>query len=196
MDRSNRSSALSPEAESARNKALATRMAEGDAAAESEFVSLFAPRIFMMGMVRIGDREAVRDLVQEVLMAVICALRKHQLQDPEKLQAFVAGTARNLFNGFLRKKVRRPSEEPLPPDFERAVIDSEVLDMEQRKVLQLALKALDDGERELVTMILTDGLKPREIAAKLGVTSEVVRTRKLRAVRKLADLVRELSRTE
>lgn len=186
---------LSSEAESVGNISLAARIAEGDAAAESEFVSAFAPRIYMMGMVRIGDRETVRDLVQEVLISVICAVRKHQLQDAEKLPAFVAGTARNLINGFLRKKSRRPREEPLPPDFERAITDSEELDLGQRRILEIALKALNEDDRQLVAMILTDGLSPRQIAAKLGVTAEVVRTRKLRAVRRLAELVRGLSRS-
>lgn len=186
---------LSSEAASVGNISLAARIAEGDAAAESEFVSAFAPRIYMMGMVRIGDRETVRDLVQEVLISVICAVRKHQLQDAEKLPAFVAGTARNLINGFLRKKSRRPREEPLPPDFERAITDSEELDLGQRRILEIALKALNEDDRQLVAMILTDGLSPRQIAAKLGVTAEVVRTRKLRAVRRLAELVRGLSRS-
>ena len=188
-------SASSSEAENAQRKTLAIRVAKGDTTAETELVHLFTPRIFMMGMTRIGDREAVRDLVQEVLIAVISALRKQQLLDPEKLPGFVAGTARNLINNYLRKRARRPLEETLSWDLEQAVVESELHDAEQERVLQLALKALDEDDRQLVTMILTDDLQPRQIAAKLGVTAEVVRTRKLRAVRRLAGLVREMSRS-
>ena len=43
-------------------------------------------------------------------------------------------------------------------------------------------------------MTLVDGLKPGEIAAELGLTSEVVRTRKLRAIKKITDFVRNMSR--
>jgi len=195
MSPQDRDSAVSPEAESAQQKALAVRIGEGDAAAETELVSLFTPRIFMMGKVRIGDREAIRDLVQEVLMAVLCALRKRQLHDSEKLAAFVAGTARNLINNYLRKKALRPPEVPLPLDLRQAVTDSEAREVEQERVLRLALNALDGDDRQLITMILTQGLKPRQIAARLGVTAEVVRTRKVRAIRRLVDLVREMSRS-
>jgi len=194
MDMRDRGSASSPEVQSDQQKDLAVRVAGGDAVAETELVQLFTPRIFVMGMVRVRDRETVRDLVQEVLIAVICALRKQQLQDPEKLAAFVAGTARNVINGYLRKMTRRPREEALPWDLEQEVFDSEKNETEQGKVLELALRALDEDDRQLITMILAEGLKPRQIAARLGLSSEVVRTRKLRAVRKLADLVRQMSR--
>ena len=194
MDMHDRGSASSSEDQSAQPRNLAVRVAAGDATAETELVHLFTPRIFVMGMVRIGNRETVRDLVQEVLIAVICALRKQQIQDPEKLAAFVAGTTRNLTNNYLRKKTRSPREEALSWDMEQEVIDSELNEPEQSRILDLALKALDEDDRQLVKMILVDGMKPRQIAAKLGLTAEVVRTRKLRAVRRLAGLVREMSR--
>jgi len=195
MSGDDRGSARSPEAESTQHKTLAGRVAQGDATAETELVHVFTPRISMMGMVRIGDREAVRDLVQEVLIAVISALRRNQLLEPEKLAAFVAGTARNLINNYIRKKARRPPEETLSWDLERAVVDSELRDAEQQRVLELAMSALDEDDRQLVTMILAHDMKPRQIAARLGVSAEVVRTRKLRAVRRLAGLVKEMSRS-
>lgn len=40
-------------------------------------------------------------------------------------------------------------------------------------------------------MTLVEGRKPGEIAAALGLTPEVVRTRKLRATKKVAGLVRK-----
>jgi RNA polymerase sigma factor (sigma-70 family) len=195
MSPQERDSAVSTEAESAEHRALAVRIGEGDAAAETELVCLFTPRIIMMGMIRIGDREAVRDVAQEVLMAVISALRKQQLHDPEKLAAFVAGTARNLINSYLRKKALRPPEVALPLDLRQAVVDSEAREAEQERILKLALSALYDDDRQLITMILTEGLKPRQIAVRLGVTAEVVRTRKKRAIHRLVDLVREMSRS-
>ena len=127
-------------------------------------------------------------------MALISALRKNQVKDPEKLAAFVAGIARNVINNFLRQEARRPKEEPLPLDLELAVASSESQDHEHDKTIQLALRELGDDDRQLVTMILVEGLKPRQIAAKLGLTAEVVRTRKLRALRRLSDLVRQMSR--
>ena len=68
---------------------LAERIRQGDASAETELVREFTQRIFVMGVVRTHDRETARELVQDVLMAVISALRKGQLQDADKLAAFV-----------------------------------------------------------------------------------------------------------
>lgn len=87
---------------------LVERIRQGDEVAETEFVRRFTQRIFVMSFVRTRDREAARDLVQEVLMAVIGALRKGQLQNPERLPAFVHGTARNLINNQLRSARQRP----------------------------------------------------------------------------------------
>ena len=47
----------------------------------------FTHRIFVMAVVRTRDRETAQELVQDVLMAVIGALRKDQLQDTDKLAA-------------------------------------------------------------------------------------------------------------
>ena len=68
----------------------------------------FSHRIFVMGVARTHDREAARELVQDVLIAVIGALRKGQLQDADKLAAFVHGTARNLINNQLRTASQQP----------------------------------------------------------------------------------------
>ena len=44
-------------------------------------------------------------------------------------------------------------------------------------------------------LTLVDGLKPAEIAAQLGLNGEVVRARKSRALQKVIEYVRGLSRT-
>ena len=59
-----------------------------------------------------------------------------------------------------------------------------------------ALERLGLEDRKILWMTLVQGHKPGEIAAALGLTSEVVRTRKARAVKKVADIIRKkLSRT-
>jgi DNA-directed RNA polymerase specialized sigma24 family protein len=59
-----------------------------------------------------------------------------------------------------------------------------------------ALESLANEDRDILRMTLVEGRKPGEIARLLGVTSEVVRTRKLRAARKVAEFVQDtLSRS-
>ena len=161
---------------------LVERIRQGDEAAETELVRQFAQRIFVMSMVRTRDRETARDLVQEVLMAVIGALRKGQLKDPERLPAFVHGTARNLINNQLRSASRNPALEPLAEDLPAASTIGQIEEAERRQLVHQAIGTLREEDRSILWMSLVEGRKPGEIAEVLGLTPEVVRTRKLRAV--------------
>jgi RNA polymerase sigma factor (sigma-70 family) len=175
---------------------LAERIRQGDASAETELVREFTQRIFVMAVVRTHDRETGRELVQDVLMAVIVALRRGQLQDRDKLAAFVHGTARNLINNRLRSQSQQPQLEPLPDDLAQAGLAHQLEDAERVRLVHQALERLGPEDRRILSMTLVEGRKPGEIAAALGLTSEVVRTRKLRAVKKIADLIRKkMSRT-
>lgn len=172
-------------------RGLVDRIRQGDASAETEIVHRFTHRVFVMAVMRSHDREAARELVQDVLMAVIGALRKGQLQDPAKLVAFVHGVARNLINNRLRSEGRRPPVEPLPDDLAQADVADRVEEAERIRLVRQALKHLGPDDRRILQMTLVEGRGPGEIAAALGLTPDVVRTRKLRAARRVADLVKK-----
>jgi RNA polymerase sigma factor (sigma-70 family) len=176
-------------------RSLAERIRRGDAAAETELVHEFSRRIFVMGVVRTRDREAARELVQDVLMAVIAALRKGQLRDEDKLPAFIYGTARNLINN--RHRDEYPPMEPLPEDLAETSSIAQHEDAERVQLVHQALERLGQEDRKILWMTLVEGQKPGEIAAVLGLTPEVVRTRKLRAVKKVTELIeKKVSRTQ
>lgn len=144
-----------------------------------------------MGLVRTRDRETSRELVQDVLIAVLCALRKGQLLDPDKLAAFVHGTARNLINNQFRNQTQRPPLESLPEDLVQDSFADQFEDAERVRLVRKALERLGQQDRKILLMTLVEGHKPGEIAAAMGLSSEVVRTRKLRAMRKVADLIKK-----
>lgn len=175
---------------------LVERIRQSDTEAETEMVRQFTRRVFVMSFVRTRDREISRELVQDILMAVIGSLRKGQLQDPDKLPAFVHGTARNLINNRLRSEHQRPRLEPLSDDIPKESIIQEFEDAERLRLVHRALETLADEEREILRLTLVEGQKPAEIAGLLGLTAEVVRTRKSRAARRVADFVQsKLSRS-
>jgi len=168
---------------------LAERVRQGDPAAETELVHKFSQRIFVMGLVRTRDREAARDLVQDVLLAVITALRRGQLLDQDKLAAFVHGTARNVINNHLRETIQKPHFEALRDDLVQVDSSSEIEDAERAGLVEDALRDMRQQDREILQMILVEGKKPGEIAVAMGLPAEVVRTRKLRASKKIAALL-------
>jgi RNA polymerase sigma factor (sigma-70 family) len=177
-------------------RSLVERIRQGDADAEEEVVRQFARRIFVMSFVRTRDREIARELVQDILMAVIAALRKGQLLDPDKLPAFVHGTARNLVNNRLRSERRPPPLEALSDDLPEPSKIETIEDAERLQFVHQALESLADEDRKILHLTLVEGYKPAEIAGLLGLTAEVVRTRKLRATRKVAEFVQgRLSRS-
>jgi len=174
---------------------LVERIAAGDPSAEEELARLFSDSVIVMATVRLRDREAARDVAQEVMIAVLSALRAGQLREPDRLAAFVYGVARNLIHRCIRTRRLRALEEPLAP--EHAVIDPpDIADMRQQLALvREALGRLDEVDRRILMLSFVSGLKPGEIGERLGCAAEWVRTRKSRAYRKMRAIVDRLSRT-
>jgi len=173
---------------------LAERIGRHEPAAEEEFVRLFQDRIRFLVRMRTHDAGVAQDLTQDVLLAVVLALREGQLRDPERLTAFVYGTARNVVNNHLRNRSRLPREDPIEGEGYSINNVDQVEDAERSALVRGALTALGSIDRKILLLTLVNGLRPGEIAIKTGLTSEVVRARKSRALKKLIERVKELSR--
>ena len=63
---------------------------------------------------------------------------------------------------------------------------------ERRQLVGRALAAVGRQDRRILVLTLVEGLKPGEIADRLGLKHDVVRTRKSRALRKLVERLRSL----
>ena len=170
---------------------LAERILAGDHAAETELCDCFAPRIYALLCARTRDREMSRDLLHDALIALIRALRQGQLRAPDKLAAFALGVARNTAQSYLRGGVRK-REIPLAAN---TVPSPETLleSSERQQQVTDAIATLDPMDREILRLTLVDGHKPAAISALLGMSSDVVRQRKTRATRKVADYMKNLS---
>jgi RNA polymerase sigma-70 factor, ECF subfamily len=166
--------------------AIVRRAIDGDLSAEEELIGHFAPGLLAHLTRRLRDREAARELADDVLMAMVRAVREDRLRHPERLAGFVYATARNLANSYLRMLHGRPQVEPLETDIAAVDDDGERLEHHERLArVREGLDELRHLERQIVLMTL-EGLKPATIAAQLGLSCDVVRARKSRAMRKLA----------
>lgn len=173
---------------------LAERIRTREPSAEEELVRLFGDRVRFMVLARTRDPEVARDLTQDVMLAVVRALRGDQLRDPERLAAFVYGTARNVINNYLRVRSRSPKEDPIDAAEHVASAVEAADDGERIALVRRTLETLDATDRQILLLTLVEGLKPGEIGARLGLSSEVVRARKSRALKKTIDGVKRLSR--
>jgi RNA polymerase sigma factor (sigma-70 family) len=182
---------LTPEQQST----LAGRIRRGELSAEEELVRLFSDRVAVLVVARTRDREAARDLTQEVMLAVVLALRNGHLREAERLGAFVYGTARNLINNYLRTRSRLPKEDPIDDELHAVSTADPLESTERADMVRRALSSVDSIDRKILLLTLVEGLKPGEIAVRLGLTSEAVRTRKSRALKKTIERVKRLTRT-
>jgi RNA polymerase sigma factor (sigma-70 family) len=125
-----------------------------------------------------------------VLLAVLQALRARRVRDGERLAAFVAGTARNVLSNHRRKERRTPTSGALPLE---AAPPAEAPDhyeeTERREALRRALVLLEPVDRRILELTLEEGWRPAEIANRLGLSGDVVRTRKSRAIRRIVENV-------
>jgi RNA polymerase sigma-70 factor (ECF subfamily) len=174
--------------------ALVARICQGDPTAEDALVRHFSKRVSLMVLARTRDAEAAAELTQDILLAVLQALRKGQIREPEKLSAFVFGTARNLVSNYFRVRGQqlKLGSASLDPLMAQATDDRE--HSERINLVRRALERLDSTDRKILLMTLVEGLKPGEIAGQLNLTPEVARQRKSRALKKVIERVRKMSR--
>jgi RNA polymerase sigma factor (sigma-70 family) len=164
---------------------LVDRIARGDPAAEEELVLLFQRDVFRLLRGRTRNYEVSQELSNDALMAVVCALRNRRLRDATKLRAFVHGTVRNLANNYLRSRFARPIEEPLDIELAAARSADGVEQDDRMAFLERGLSQLASTDRQILLLTMIEGLKPGEIARRLGVSPGTARTRKSRALHRL-----------
>src|SRR5690242_18625035 len=89
---------------------LQERIRAGDLESETELVRRFRPGIRQI-LMRWADRPALaEELCQETLIIVLQRLRRHPLEAPDALPAFIAQTARNLAIAEKRRDRRRRTD--------------------------------------------------------------------------------------
>jgi RNA polymerase sigma-70 factor (ECF subfamily) len=164
---------------------VALRIADGDAAAESELCRRMAPRIRLYGLRHLRSPAAADDLVQHVLLKALEALRTARLREPDKLAHFVLGTCRMTVLELRRSRQRQEAllamyaDDLLPKPPAAPAIDD-------RPLLE-CMRALKERERSVVVMTFYDEQTASETAAFLGVSEANVRVIRHRALRQLRD---------
>src|SRR5262245_3634194 len=138
------------------------RIAAGQRDAEAEMCRRMTPRIRLYGLRHLRSASAADDLVQQVLLKTIEALRAGRLRDWDRLAPFVLGTCRMTVLD-LRRSVRRQGQ--LLEEF-GAVLVPEPLPPPSFDGSQLArcVQALAERERSVVVMTFYDEQTAAEAA--------------------------------
>ncbi|HEY4359890.1 MAG TPA: sigma-70 family RNA polymerase sigma factor [Bryobacteraceae bacterium] len=164
---------------------LVSRIAsKGDIQAEAELCRRMGHRIRLYGLKHLRNTEAADDLMQQVLLTMIEALRAGKLRDPEKLASFVLGTCRMTVLDTRRNAQRR---EKLLGEFGLQSLRPVALTMPDLDEQRLAgcVQSLKERERTVVILTFYDEQSGADVGRFLGVTEANVRVIRHRAVRQL-----------
>ena len=179
------------------NERLVRAILDGDREAEQTFAARYLRPVKAMLLARTRNPDVAADLLQEVMIEAICALRRGQLREPAKLSSFVIAIARNRLNNHFRSSARTPESLEFPENLPDLSSDTIRMEEQERENLAMsAISSLDPLDRSILQMTLVDGLKPGVIAQRLQLNPDVVRQRKLRATRRVIDFVRRQSQND
>lgn len=157
-----------------------------DPAAEAELFRRMAPRIRLYGLRHLRDQHAADDLVQQVLIITIEALRAGRLRESGRLASFVLGTCRMTVLDLRRNFQRR---ERLLEQFgeDLAAPDPSPEPQLDRDQLANCVQKLKERERAVIVMSFYDDETGADVARFLGVSEANVRVIRHRAIHQLRD---------
>jgi RNA polymerase sigma-70 factor (ECF subfamily) len=162
---------------------LARRIAAGDSDAEAEVCRRMGPRIRLYGLRHLRSAAAADDLVQQVLLKMIEALRAGRLRESEKLAPFVLGTCRMTVLD-LRRTTRR--QEQLLAEFGADLVpDQPAMPRLERARLAQCVQMLQERERSVVVLTFYDEQSAAEAAGFLGLSQANIRVIRHRAIQQL-----------
>jgi RNA polymerase sigma factor (sigma-70 family) len=179
------------------NERLVRAIVDGDREAERAFAERFLRPVKAMLLARSRNPDVAADLLQDVMIEAICALRRGQLREPAKLSSFVIAIARNRLNSHFRSSAKTPESLEFPENLPDLSSDTIRIEEQERENLAMsAISSLDPLDKSILQMTLVEGLKPGVIAQRLQLSPDVVRQRKLRATRRVIDFVRRQSQMD
>jgi len=176
---------------------LSRRIREGDVSAESELIRQFEPGLRVLLRRRTGgDHGLLQDLVQETLLVVLQRLRGIGIDDPHKLAAFAAQTARNLAIASLRKAERQKTDVDSEatdrnPDSGQS-IDGKTADLEAALAVRALLRELPQPrDRLMLKRFYLDDDDKEIICRELDLTEAAFNQALSRARRRFRQILEE-----
>lgn len=157
-----------------------------DPAAEAELFRRMAPRIRLYGLRHLRDEHAADDLVQQVLIIVLEALRAGRVREADKLTSFVLGTCRMTVLD-LRRNAQRQKERLEQFGVEMLTPIPESTPHLDQVRLAHCVQGLKERERAVVVMTFYDEQTGADVARFLGISEANVRVIRYRAIHQLRD---------
>lgn len=175
---------------------LAERISAGDRQAEGSLYTRLRPGVLTMLRVRSQDHALAEDLTQETFRILLERMRSREIEDPEKLSAFVQGIARNLYRDHVRKVIRRDTRSDTDAVESHLADDASAYDaqlqQETHQALQNLLEELNQPrDREILRKTFLLQQDKDEVCAELGISVDHFHRVIFRAKERFAKIVHE-----
>ncbi len=168
------------------------REAEADPDDLHQLVTEHGDAIFRLALSVVKDRALAEDVAQETLVKAWLALPT--FRGDSSLRGWVLRIAHNTAVSTLRRRravLTDPLDMPEDPVIPERSVESRVLSGAAMDDFVTALDDLDELSRSVVVLRELDGLSYEEIAEVLAIPMPTVKTRLLRARRRLGNALRE-----
>ena len=150
-----------------------------------------------------GTTKDAEDIFQEALIILVKKARTKNFQLTAQPGTYLFSVTRYLWKDELRRRNRQVPQELLTNSSETELSDTgtaglkELLEEESRiKLAELALSELKDRCRELLLLFYHGGLRLKDIAARMGYSSEnTARNQKYKCLEAAKNRLRELKQT-
>ncbi|HEX5098160.1 MAG TPA: sigma-70 family RNA polymerase sigma factor [Polyangiaceae bacterium] len=164
---------------------LAALVVSRESRAEAALFARFAKRVELYGRKHLRSQPAADDLVQQVMLIVLEAVRAGKVEDPTKLASFVLGTCRNVTWDLRRAAGRQQRYEREVGSDETAVSPPSTSELDVLR-LRSCMGALPEREMMVVRMTFLEDQTAEEVGARLGLSAGNVRVIRHRALAKLS----------
>jgi RNA polymerase sigma-70 factor, ECF subfamily len=166
------------------------QLAEGDPSVERHFSSYFDDLIRIKLRRKGWSTHDVEDARQETFLRVLQKLRRGELEQPDRLGAFVSSVCNNIVLEFYRTRFRNPGVEPdqdeVPDD--RIDIDRDLIAEERKKWVRLTLQELPKTDQTVLRMFFLEDRSREYICETMGVDRAYLRVLLHRALNRFKAL--------
>ena len=174
------------EMERERRQDLVLRAQRKDADAFTELYESICKELYRTAWYALRNEQDAEDVVSETVLAAWSQIG--QLRDPDAFHAWIFKILSNQCKARLKQYVDKPLE--FWEDFgELPESENTSENLDGRMDLRVALKKLVAADRMILILSVLEGYTTREVADILHMNHATVRSRKSRALEKLAEML-------